>query len=194
MTDEATSEATSAADADTSTGGDDGYRGVFGAFPYAFRASESLAFKSYVVVGGLAAALLSLLFALALVTLFGATAQARFSIVRAFYVVVALGAVAPTVAPVLLVARARRRGTPGRSGYELGLALAGYLFLLSLYLGTVAALPETFVLDGEPTTRPPPTGAFAPAIEVLYALPRAAGLAIPAAVALLIPLVYTLRR
>ncbi|MXR40004.1 hypothetical protein GRX01_01345 [Halobaculum sp. WSA2] len=167
---------------------------MFGAFPYAARASESLTFKSYVLVGGLAAALLTLLFTLALITLFGATAQARFSIVRAFYVVVALGAVAPTITPVLLVARSRRRGTPGRPGYELGLALAGYLFLASLYLGLVAALPETFVLDGETVARPPPSGAFAPLIAVLYDLPRLSGLAIPAGAALLVPLVHYFRR
>ena len=198
MTDEATSETAAAAEADArdaaGADGGEGYRGVFGAFPYALRASDSLVFKSYVLVGGLAAALLSLLFVLALITLFGATAQARFSVVRAFYVVVALGAVAPTIAPVLLVARSRRRGPPGRPGDESGLAVAGYLFVCSLYLGAVAALPETFVLDGETVTRPPPTGTFAPAIEVLYGLPQIAGLAIPTLFALLIPLVYTLRR
>ncbi|WP_201289469.1 hypothetical protein [Halobaculum saliterrae] len=200
MTDaEATPEAATASGGDDpagveSGGSDDGYRGVFGAFPYAARASESLTFKSYVLVGGLAAALLTLLFTLALITLFGATAQARFSIVRAFYVVVALGAVAPTITPVLLVARSRRRGTPGRPGYELGLALAGYLFLASLYLGLVAALPETFVLDGETVARPPPSGAFAPLIAVLYDLPRLSGLAIPAGAALLVPLVHYFRR
>lgn len=176
------------------TDSDNGYRGVFGAFPYAFRATDSMLCKSYVAVGGLAALLLTVLFGLALVTLFGATAQARFSIVRAFYVVVALGAVAPTIGPVLLVARSRRRATPGRPGYEAGLALAGYLFLLSLYAGAVAALPETFMLDGEPTPRPTPTGVTAPAVEVLYALPRPFGLLIPAAVALVIPLVHYLRR
>jgi hypothetical protein len=32
---------------------DDAYGGIFGAFPYAVRASDSLAFKSYAVLGGL---------------------------------------------------------------------------------------------------------------------------------------------
>ncbi|UIO99604.1 hypothetical protein Hbl1158_13915 [Halobaculum sp. CBA1158] len=176
------------------TDAEGGYRGLFGAFPYAFRASGSLTFKSFVVFGGLAAALLGVLFLLALVTLFGATAQARFSVVRAFYVVVALGAVVPIVSPVLLVARSHRRGIARRPGYDAGLAIAGYLFILSLYVGMVAALPETFVLDGETTARPTPAGAFAPAVELLYALPRIAGLVIPAVVACAVPAVHRLRR
>ncbi|MFC7069462.1 hypothetical protein ACFQL9_07405 [Halobaculum lipolyticum] len=143
MTDEATSDAVAAPDPDAADADGEGYRGVFGAFPYALRASESLAFKSYVVVGGLAALLLTVLFGLALVTLFGATAQARFSIVRAFYVLVGLGAVGPAIVPVLLVARSRRRGESRRRGYESGLALAGYLFLVSLYAGAAVAAEAT---------------------------------------------------
>ncbi|SHG70742.1 hypothetical protein [Halobaculum gomorrense] len=125
------------------TDGDDGYGGVFGAFPYAFRATDSLLCKSYVALGGLAALLLTLLFGLALVTLFGATAQARFSIVRAFYVLVGLGAVGPTIVPVLLVARSRRRKQSRKPGYEAGLALAGYAFLASLYAGAVVGAEAT---------------------------------------------------
>ena len=83
----------------------DGYRGLFGAFPYAFRQTESWLFRSYVVVAGLATAFLTLVFGLALIRLLGATAGARFSIARAFVILVGLGAVAPTVTPVLLVAR-----------------------------------------------------------------------------------------
>ncbi|QLG61306.1 hypothetical protein [Halorarum salinum] len=170
------------------------YRGVFGAFPYAFRASDSWLFRSYVVVGGVAALLLTVIFALALVRLFGATARARFSVVRAFFFLVGLAAVAPTVAPVLLVARTRRREVPRRPGYEAGLALAGYLFLASLYLGLVAAMPETFVLDGETVIRPPPSGPLAPAVAFLYALPQAVGASIPALGAALVALAHWLRR
>ncbi|WP_313693872.1 hypothetical protein [Halorarum halobium] len=171
----------------------DTYRGLFGAFPYAFRASDSWLFRSYVVVGGLAALLLSVVFALALIRLFGATARARFSVVRAFFFLVGLAAVAPTIAPVLLVARSRRREIARAPGYEAGLALAGYLFLASLYLGLVAAMPETFTLDGETITRPPPTGAFAPAISFLYGVPQAVGALFPVLGAALIALVHRLR-
>ena len=170
------------------------YRGLFGAFPYAFRASDSWLFRSYVVVGGIAAFLLAVVFALALVRLFGATARARFSVVRAFFLLVGLAAVAPTVAPVLLVARSRRRAVPRRPGYEAGLALAGYLFLLSLYLGAVASMPETFVLDGETVTRPAPSGFFAPVVGFLYALPQAVGALVPVGGAALVGLAHWLRR
>ena len=165
------------------------YGGVLGAFPYAFRASESRLFRSYALVGGLAAAALAGLFALALVRLIGSTADARFSIVRAFFVLVGLGAVAPAVAPVLFVARAHRRGDPSPR-YDAALAAAGYAFLLSLYLGAVAGMPATFVIDGETVSRPPPSGALAPLVAFLYALPPLSGLAIPALGAALVLAVH----
>ena len=176
MTDaEGTPETVSASGADGGANptGDPGdgeeYGGVFGAFPYAFRATDSLVCKSYVVVGGLAALLLTLLFGLALVTLFGATAEARFSIVRAFYVLVGLGAVGPTVVPVLLVARSRRRGAARRPGYDAGVAASGYGFLILLYAGAVVGAGRT-------------------------ALPPVAGLAFPTVGGLSILLVHRLRR
>ncbi|QLG27922.1 hypothetical protein HUG10_10315 [Halorarum halophilum] len=170
------------------------YGGVFGAFPYAFRASDSWLFRSYVVVGGAVAVLLTLVFALALVRLFGATAGARFSVVRAFFFLVGLAAVAPTIAPVLLVARSRRRGFSRRPGYEAGLAIAGYLFVLSLYLGLVAGMPEAFTLDGETITRPPPSGPLAPVVAFLYGLPQVVGWLIPVLGAALVGVVHWLRR
>jgi len=177
MTDAETAPASGAGDGASATGtgaggdhGDgDGYRGVFGAFPYAFRATDSPVCKSYVVVGGLAALLLTVLFGLALVTLFGATAQARFSIVRAFYVLVGLGAVGPTIVPVLLVARSRRRGEARRPGYDAAVALAGYGFLLLLYAGAVVGAGRT-------------------------TLPAVAGLAFPTAGGLSILAAHRLRR
>lgn len=155
----------------------DGYRGLFGAFPYAFRHSASRLFKSYVVVGGLAAALLALVFVLAVVVVFGRTAGiagGSLTLSRSFVALVGLFSVGPAVAPVLLVARARRTGEVESSAYEPLLALCGYTFLLSIYLAAIASMPETFVLDGETVTRPPPSGLFAPVIAALYALPAAA--------------------
>ncbi|ESP87360.1 hypothetical protein [Candidatus Halobonum tyrrellensis] len=171
------------------------YGGVVGAFPYAFRSSESWLFRSYALVGGAAAAALAVLFALALVQLMGATAEARFSVVRAFFILVGLAAVAPTVGPVLFVARAHRRGDPVPSrAYDAALGVAGYVFLLSLYLGVVAAMPATFQLDGETVARPPPSGAFAPAVGFLYALPSVAGLVVPTLGAALVVGVHRLFR
>jgi len=155
----------------------EGYRGVFGAFPYAFRESDSRLFRSYVVVGALAAALLAFVFLLAVVVVFGQTSGVRggsFTLSRSFVALVGLLAVLPVVAPVLLVARARRRNEATDAPYEPLLALGGYAFLLSLYLVLIASMPETFTLDGETVTRPTPSGIFAPVIALLYAIPPAA--------------------
>ena len=155
----------------------EGYGGIFGAFPYAFRESDSRLFRSYVATGALAAALLGFVFLLAVVVVFGQTAGVRggsFTLSRSFVALVGLLAVLPVVAPVLLVARARRRDEATAPRYEPLLALAGYAFLLSLYFVLVASMPATFVLDGETVTRPEPSGLFGPVVALLYAVPPAA--------------------
>lgn len=159
------------------------YRGLLGAFPYAAKATNSWLFRSYVLVAGLATAFLTLVFTLALIRQLGATAGARFSIARAFVILVGLGAVAPIVTPVLLVARTHRRKITRKRGYDIVLALSGYLFLASLYGLVLAAMPETFPLDGETVTRPPASaaGLFAPIVVVLYAIPPTYSLVVPTA-------------
>jgi hypothetical protein len=174
----------------------DGYRGLFGAFPFAFRRTDSWLCRSYVVVGTLAAGLMTLLFGFGVVVIFGKTlgfGGGTLTILRAFYVVVGLFAVAPVIAPVLLVARRHRRGDATKAGYDAALAAAGYLFLLSLYAGVVASMPETFTLDGETVSRPAPTGAFAPVVALLYAVPPRASLVIPLSAAAVIVAVHRLR-
>lgn len=191
----ATHDADDPSGASTTSETDDAYRGVPGAFPYAFRASESWLFRGYVVAAAIVTGLLTVLFALTVVRVFGSTG-AGFSVGRAFVVVVGLGAVAPVVAPVLLVARSHRRGIERRTGYEAGLAVAGFLFVVSLYGLALAAMPETFVIDGQQVTRPPAAeaGAFAPVVGVLYAVPSAYSLAVPTSAAVLIAAVHYLRR
>ncbi|MEZ3116981.1 hypothetical protein RYH80_13785 [Halobaculum sp. MBLA0147] len=178
------------------TDGGRAYGGVLGAFPYAARETDSWLFRSYVVVAGLAAGFFTLIFTLALIRLLGATAGARFSIARAFVILVGLGAVAPLVTPVLLVARTHRRRITRRRGYEFGLALAGYLFLFSLYGLVLAAMPASFELDGETVTRPPTesAGLLEPVVGALYALPAEFSLAVPTAAAAVIVGVHYLRR
>ena len=164
------------------------YGGVIGTFPYAFRQSDSRLFRSYVVVGGLATVVLSLTFVLALIYLIGGSFGAQagtFTFSRSFYVVVALAVVAPVMAPVLFVARRHRRGDPDR-GYDRSMAASGYAFLLSLYVMLVISAPADL--------RDPAEGAFAPVIEFLYGLPPLAGLAPPAAAAILVYLVHRWRR
>ena len=160
-----------------------GYDGVFGAFPYAFRESESRLFKLYVAASAVAIGLVTIFLGAALVVLIGQTAAVQggsLTLSRSFYVVIGLLVVLPAIAPTLLVARRYRRGDDTSVRHETALAAAGFLFLLSIYLGVVASMPEAFALDGETVTRPPPSGAFAPAVAVLYAIPPALAWTVPA--------------
>ncbi|MFC3477448.1 hypothetical protein [Halobacterium litoreum] len=160
----------------------DSYSGLLTAFPYAFRQSDSRLFRSYVVVSGVLGALFAFLMAGALFVLIGNTAGARggsLTLSRTFYVVVGLFVFIPLVAPVLLVARRHRRETPVGERYDPGLAAAGYLFVLSVYLGVVASMPPTFETNGEVVARPPPSGLFAPVVELLYELPAVASPVVP---------------
>lgn len=164
--------------------GDEPYRGVPGAFPYAFRSSESRLFRSYAVLGGGLAALVAVVFLIALVVLVADTAGAgggTFTFVRAFFVFVGLLVVAPLVAPVLLVARRHRRAG-GDPRYDAALAGAGYLFVLSLYAGLVISTP--------PDLQARPSGLLAPLVALLYGLPQLAGLVPPTLGAALIALVH----
>jgi hypothetical protein len=148
----------------------EGYRGVVGAVPYALRSSDSWLFRSYAIVSAAIALLVSLLFGLGLVVLVARTAAVpggSLTLSRAFYAVVALSLLVPVLAPTLLVARRHRQGLDRTGSYDARLALAGYLFLFSLYVGLVIAAPAS--------ARSPATGTLAPAIRVLYSLPRPLG-------------------
>lgn len=170
----------------------DGYRGVVSAFPYAARTSDSWVFRSYVVVGGLATLGIGLVVVLGLVVLIGQTATVgggSLTLSRAFYAVIGLFVVAPLVAPVLLVARRHRTDRGRDPAYDAALALAGYLFLASLYVGLVITVP--------PAQQTEPSGALetiAPVIEMLYNLPQLAGLVPPTVAALAILAVHRAMR
>jgi len=162
------------------------YAGFFGAFPYAFRTSESRLFRVYALVGTLLATLVALMFTLALVVVLGNTSSASggtFTFSRSLFVLAGFFAVGPLVGPVLFVARQHRRGRADPR-YDAAMALLGFLFVLSLYVGAVISVPASFELDGEVVRRGEPTGAFAPVIDVLYALPPAASVLPPLLVAL----------
>ena len=170
----------------------DEYSGVFGAFPYAFRRSDSLLFRAYALVGGLLAAALAVFFALALVVTIAATANlgdGTVTFVRSVFIVLGFVVVAPLVAPVLFVARRHRReGSDAR--YDTALAVAGAAYLVTLYMGAVASMPAEFELDGEVTTRPEPSGLTGPVVEALYAVPEALSWTLPLAGAVLVYLVH----
>lgn len=178
-----THDADAGADADAGTR-DGAYRGLFGAFPYAFRASDSRLFRAYAVAGGLLALLLALGFGVALVVVLANTAGVgggTFTFVRAFVLTVGLAVVFPVVAPVILAARRHRRGR-GSSRYDAALAASGVLFACSLYLAAVVSTPA----DRQETV----TGTLAPVVGALYGLPRAAALAFPVAAAALMYLAH----
>ncbi len=163
-------------------GGDangDGYGGVLGTYPYAFRRSSSRVFRSYVLLGGLATALIAVLFTFAVVGVVANTAGGpggTFTFARSFVLLLGFLVVFPLMAPVILVARRHRRHVSSVA-YDRALAAAGYLFLLSLYLGLVPTTPSEL--------RESPRGVFAPVVETLYGLPAVAG-AVPPLVALVV--------
>ena len=168
------------------------YSGIFGAFPYAVRRSDSVLFRAYGVVGGLLAAALAVFFALALVVTIAATADVgdgTVTFVRSVFIVLGFVVVAPLVAPVLFVARRHRReGSDPR--YDAALAVAGAVYLVTLYLGAVASMPASFEIDGQVTTRPEPSGLTAPVVEAMYAVPESLSWSIPLAGAVGIYLVH----
>ncbi|MDB2280764.1 hypothetical protein [Halorubrum ezzemoulense] len=154
----------------------DAYRGVFGAIPYAFRATESWTMRAYAALGALAAGFVALVVTLALVVWMGETVSAQggtFLFSRSLFVVAGLGAVGPLLAPILFVARRHRRGDRVAATYDRWMGVAGFLFLLSLYLGMVISAPEG-LRD--------PSGSVL--VNALYALPQLAGFVPPVAAAL----------
>lgn len=169
---------------------DRSYRGLLGAFPYAFRRSNSRIFKLYAAVGGLLAAGIAVIFALALVVLIAETAAASdgtISLMRAFFVLVALLVVAPIVAPVLLVARRYRRADGGGatgedSRYDRRLAVSGFAFVGAVYVALIVSTP--------PAQQVGTDGAGGAVLGMLYALPAPVGLALPVAAALAIYTVH----
>lgn len=163
------------------------YRGLPGAFPYAFSRSPSWLFKLYVVIGGLLAVAVSVIFALSLVVLIAQTtggSGGALSLTRAFFVVIALCVVAPIVAPVLFVARRHRRaGERIESGrYDRRLAVSGFVFVASVYVALIVSTP--------PAQQVATDGTGGALLSALYALPTLAGLAIPVLAALAIVLVH----
>jgi hypothetical protein len=150
------------------------YSGAVMAFPYAFRVSDSRTFKIYAVIGGVITLLGTLLFVFALVTLLGkisGTPAGIFTFQPALYLLVWLGTIAPIAAPVLLVAR-QHRLERSDNGYDASIAVAGFAFIVSIYLAAIITTP----MNRQATVNP---GLFAPVIQSLYELPRIAGIIPP---------------
>jgi hypothetical protein len=153
---------------------DDAYRGALGAFPYAARTSESLSLQVYVAVATLASLATVLFFVLALIGFVASTVNQSpaVTLVRGFLLLLMAAVLLPIAAPVLLVARRHRLGTPVDPRYDRALAAGGYVFLATLYTGLLASVPQDL--------QTPTGGPLSPLIEWLYALPQPAGLVPPA--------------
>lgn len=160
------------------------YGGLPGAFPYAFRRSDSRLFRSYVIVGGLVTVGIVLFFLMAVIVAVSDTLGAiggTFTFSRAFVLFVGLLVVGPVLAPILLVARRHRRGGSTLT-YDRAMAASGYLFVPALYLLLVITAP--------PALREQPPAALGPLVQWLYALPALAGVLPPLAAAAVTYLVH----
>jgi hypothetical protein len=134
-------------DEDESLDEDDGettaYRGALGAFPYAFRQSDSWSFRFYWVVATLVALFIVVVFALSLVGIIASTQNqpASVTLVRAFVLLVMVAVLLPVIGPVLLVARRHRLELPVDPSYDRGLAVGGMAFIAALYFGLIISAP-----------------------------------------------------
>ncbi len=144
---------------------EEAYGGLVGAFAYAMRRSHSWLFRTYVVASAALGAYVGLLLVLAVVTWLARPVAFG---ERAFLGVVGLLLLLPLFAPVLVVARRHRRGTPEPSA-DRWLGLAGYAFVVSLVLALFISDPAPHGVEGT----------FGPAAGWLDRLPDAAGLLPP---------------
>jgi len=182
MTD-ATAEQSVTADADDDR--PEPYNGLPGAFPYAFRASDSLLFKAYVPVALLLSVAITLVFVFGLITQLAQTGSVRggtFTFSRSFFLFIGLLLVAPLLAPVLSVARRHRR-TASSVAYDRALGLSAFLFIGSLYLALLTSAPAEL---REPTQ--------SAVVGFFYSLPPLAGIAPPLLAILVMYLTHRLLR
>lgn len=144
-----------------------------------FRSSDSILLRSYAVVSALVGLFLIALVLLAMPIWIAQTAgQTALNMIgRALLPLVGLALLAPLVGPVLYAAKNRAAGAADRQG-DAALAVAGYLFVASIYLALVISAPVEARTD--------PSGLIAPAIEFFYSLPPLAALAPPVLGAILI--------
>lgn len=134
------------------------YRGLVGAIRSAIRWSDSYLFRAYVVVSVLVGGFATVLLVLGVVSWLSTPAPIG---QRALLGVIALLLIVPLLAPVLVVARRHRRGLGGRRA-DATVGLAGFGFVLAVYLALLISDPSAHAV----------TGPLAPAIAAIDALPR----------------------
>jgi hypothetical protein len=148
------------------------YSGLFGAYRYAFRQSDSRLFRAYVVGSAFVGAFVSVLLVLGVINWAGSAGQFG---ERALLSVIGVLILGPLFAPVLIAARRYRLGLD-RPGFDRLLGLAGIGFLLSIYLAL-------FVSD--PTDHSAPGPLDAP-VSIINELPQTYGLVPPVVATLFI--------
>lgn len=118
--------------------GEDGtYGGLFGAFPYAFRKSESLLFRTYVLASAISGLYIAILLVLGIVVWI---ADPLLVGDKALLGVVGILVLGPLVAPVLVIARRYRLGIE-RPEADWLFGLVGYAFFGALYTGILITDP-----------------------------------------------------
>lgn len=144
-----------------------------------FRSSESVLLRSYAVISAIVGIFMVALVLLGLPIWIDQTAgQTALNMIgRALLPLVGLALLFPLVGPVLYAAKNRQKGRADRRG-DAALGLAGYLFVISMYLALVISAPAD--------ARSDPPALVAPVIELLYGLPPLAGLLPPVVGAILI--------
>lgn len=145
---------------------------VLGAVKYAVVRGESRLFRSYAAIGSLLALFVGTMFVLALpvwvVEIAGSGGGPLQRIGIGLLWLVGLAVVATMVLPMLFVVRRHRQSRPER---QFAFGLAGFTYVLSVYLALVVSAPSDL--------RDAPSGVLAPLLEALYGLPRLSGLLFP---------------
>jgi len=140
----------------------DDYRGLPGAYVFAFRRSESYVLRSYVVTSALVGVFVAIFLMLALFYWLGTPApfgqQALLGVIGIFFFL-------PLFTPVLVAARRHRRGIDDVSADAL-IGLTGYVFLLAIFLAMFISDPNAHEVGG--------LGPLTTVLLAIDALPRAA--------------------
>lgn len=158
----------------------DAYAGLLGAYVFALRRSPSWIFRSYVIVSAVVGLFTAVLLVLAVIS--WAASPVAFG-ERAFLGVIGILLLVPLATPVLVVARRRRRTDAVAAG-DRWLGLAGYGFVVAIFIALFVSDPSTHAVGGP----------AAPVVAWLDGLPDRFGLVAPVVAALLIVLVVRLTR
>ena len=156
------------------------YSGLFGAYRYAFRRSDSRLFRSYVAASAFVGVFVSVLLVLGVVNWAGSAGEFG---ERALLSVIGVLIIGPLFAPVLIVARRYRLGLD-RPGFDRSLGLTGVVFLFSVYLAL-------FVSDPRNHSAPAPLDG---PVSLIDGLPQTYGLIPPVVATLLMYLVVRYTR